>query len=130
MLYEAAQEEQSSSSSDEPRVIVVNTRESAPRQVYVKKRDIEKHGRTKGCAGCRTMFQGGTQQNHSEECRKRMEALMAGEERVAKAQEKRKVYAERMEAEEKRQEETRRKKERNAESRGRKRGEGRRGGGG
>ena len=47
---------------------------------------------------------------------------MAGDERVAKAQEKRKEFAERMEAEEKRQEEKRqRKEERRAERKGRKR---------
>ena len=57
------------------------------------------------------MFQGGTRQNHNDECRRRLEAAMAGDERVAKAQEKRKEFAERMEAEEKRQEEKRQRKE-------------------
>ena len=111
MPPEADQEELPSSSSDVPRVFGVNTRESAPRQVYIKKRDIEQHGHTPGCAGCRTMLQGGTRRNHSEECRKRMEAAMAGDERVAKAQEKRKEFADRMEAKDQGQEEKRRKAE-------------------
>ena len=51
-------------SMDPPRVIVINTREVAPREFYIKKKDVETYGHTKGCLGRRTMFQGGTRQAH------------------------------------------------------------------
>ena len=92
-------------SGDLPRVIVVNTREAAPREFYIKKRDVEKHGHTKGCPGCRTMFQGGTRQAHTMECRERFRNLMKDEERVAKMETKRKEYEEKMEGEAKKREE-------------------------
>ena len=47
-------------SMDPPRVNVVNTMEVAPREFCIKKKDVEAYGHTKGCPGCRTMFQGGT----------------------------------------------------------------------
>ena len=104
------------------RVIVVNTREPAPKEFYIKKRDVEAHGHTKGCPGCRTMFQGGTRQNHSAECRERFRALLKDEERVRKMVEKRKDYEEKMEEEAQRREERKkRKEERKAETRGKKR---------
>ena len=58
-------------SMDRPRVIVVNTKEVAPREFYIKKKDVEAYGHTKGCPGCRTMFQGGTRQAHTTECREK-----------------------------------------------------------
>ena len=51
-------------SMDPPRVIVVNTKEVAPREFYIQKKNVEAYGHTKGCPGCRTMFQGGTRQAH------------------------------------------------------------------
>ena len=56
-------------SVDPPRVIVVNTKETAPREFCIKKKDVEAHGHTKDCPGCRTVFQGGTRQAHTLECR-------------------------------------------------------------
>ena len=100
------------------RVIVVNTREAAPKEFYIRKRDVEEHGHTKGCAGCRTMFQGGTRQNHSAECRTRFRELLQGEGRVMRMEAKRKEYEEKMEEKEERK---RRKEERKAERRGSKR---------
>ena len=52
-------------------MIVVNTKEVAPREFYIKKKDVEAYGHTKGCPGCRTMFQGGTRQAHTTECREK-----------------------------------------------------------
>ena len=110
------------SSMDQPRVVVINTREVAPREFYIKKRDVELHGHTKGCPGCRTLFQGGTRQAHSAECRERFRNLMKDEDRVARMEAKRKEYEERMEEEAQRRKERKlRKEEKKAEKRGRKR---------
>ena len=99
----------------EPRVVVVNVREPAPKEFYIKKRDVEAHGVTPGCAGCRTMFLGGTRQNHSAECRERFRALLQGEERVQRMEAKKRDYAEKAaEAEEKKKDKKRRKEEQRA----------------
>ena len=87
-------------SVDPLRVIVVNTREVAHRDFYIKKRDVEAYGHTKDCLGCRTMFQGGTRQAHTTECRERFRNLMKDEDKVVKTLEKRKGYEEKMEEEE------------------------------
>ena len=76
-------------SMDPPRVIVVNTKEVAPREFYIKKKDVEAYGHTKGCPGCITMFQGGTRQAHTTECRERFRDLMKDEDKVVKTVEKR-----------------------------------------
>ena len=103
-------------------VVVVHTREPAPKEFYIKKRDVEAHGITKGCAGCRTMFQGGTRQNHSAECRERFRGLLKDENRVQRMEVKRKEFEDRAAEEElRRQERKKRKEERKAEKRGRKR---------
>ena len=104
------------------RVVLINTREPAPKEFYIKKRDVEAHGHTKGCAGCRAMFQGGTWQNHSAECRERFRGLLKDEDRVKRMEEKRKDYEDKAEEEAQRKEEKRRRKEeRKAEERGKKR---------
>ena len=99
----------------EPRVVVVNVREPAPKDFYIKKRDVELHGVTPGCAGCRTMFLGGTRQNHTAECRERFRGLLQGEARVQRTEAKRREYADRAaEVEQKRKEKKQRKEDRRA----------------
>ena len=71
-------------SMDPPRVIF-NTKEVAPREFYIKKKDVETYGQTKGCPGC------GTRQAHTKECRERFRALMKDEDMVVRTLEKRKV---------------------------------------
>ena len=107
-----------SGSGDQPRIIVVNTRQAAPREFYIQKKDLERFGHTRGCAGCRTMVQGGTRQAHTTECRERFRRLMQDEGKVQKTQEKRKDYEERMSEKEAKKEEKRKKK---GEERGQKR---------
>ena len=58
-------------SMDPPRVIVVTTKEVAPREFHTKKKDVEAYGHINGCPGCRTVFQGGTRQAYTTECRER-----------------------------------------------------------
>ena len=106
-------------SMDPPRVIVVNTKEVAPREFYIKKKDVEAYGHTKGCPGCRTMFQGGTRQAHTTECREMFRDLMKDEDKVVKTLEKRKEYEEKMEEETRRME---MKKQRREEKRAGRRG--------
>ena len=108
-------------SVDPPRLIVVNTKETAPREFYIKKKDVEAHGHTKDCPGCRTMFQGGTRQAHTLECRERFRHLMKDEEKVLRTREKRKEYEEKMEEETRRLETKKQRKEEKAEKRGKKR---------
>lgn len=98
-----------------PRVVIVNTRMPAPKEFYIRKRDVELHGITKDCAGCRTMFDGGTRQNHSAECRSRFRQLLGGEERVQRMENKRREFDEAAAAkEERRNEKKQRKEERRA----------------
>ena len=125
-LQEARPEGQQaeSASSGGQRVIVVNTREAAPREFYIKLKDLEKHGHTRGCPGCRTMIKGEIRQAHTAECRERFRGLMKDEEKVKRTQEKRKEFEERMEEKEQRKEERKRRKEEKREERGRKRSAG------
>ena len=103
-------------------VVVVSTKEIAPREFHIKKKDVEAHGHTKDCPGCRTMLQGGTRQAHTLECRERFRHLMKDEEKVLPTREKRKEYEERMEEETRRLEtKKQRKEEKKAEKRGKKR---------
>ena len=48
----------------------------APRRFHINKEDAEKHGYTRGCAGCTSWFKGLARQAHSESCRARFENLM------------------------------------------------------
>ena len=68
-------------SVDPPRVIVVNTKETAPREFCIKKKDVEAHGQTKDRSFCRTMFLGDTRQAHTLENRERFRHLMKDDEK-------------------------------------------------
>jgi len=46
----------------------------APRQLYVRRRDIDRYGVTVGCPGCQSISTGGVQQPHSAVCRERVRA--------------------------------------------------------
>ena len=77
--------------------MVTNTKETAPREFYIKKKDVEAHGHTKGCHGCREKFQ----------------HLMNNEENVSRTQGKRKEDEEKMEEETRRLETKKQRKEEN-----------------
>lgn len=49
-----------------------------PRRVYIQRKDIEKHGATPGCPGCRAAVSGQKAVNHTEACRNRIEESMKG----------------------------------------------------
>ena len=106
----------------EERVVLINVRAPVPKEFYIRKKDVESHGVTRGCAGCRTMFQGGTRQNHSSECRERFRTLLQEQDRVQRMADKRKQFEDKAaEDEQRRQEKKKRKEDRRAEKRGRKR---------
>ena len=63
-----------------------------PRRMYMKPADFAKHRFTQGCPGCAYAQTGiGTKRNHSEVCRKRIEAEIAkdgNDSRAAKVKER------------------------------------------
>ncbi len=55
--------------------------EAIPRQIYIRKRELEKHGYTKGCVRCDAIRAcGSTTAQHSAACRKRIEEAMQADE--------------------------------------------------
>ena len=69
---------------DEQR-IAEEVKETVPRRFLIQKRDLDAHGYSKDCAGCRAALGGRVRQAHSEECRKRLMEMMAGSEKVKAA---------------------------------------------
>ena len=55
----------------------VGEKEAVPRRLYIKARDVEKHGHTPGCKGCIAVLRGGRGVAHSETCRKRLTEIIA-----------------------------------------------------
>ena len=47
--------------------------EAIVRKMYIRKQDIEEHGPTPGCIGCRTVLLGKPLQSHTASCRERIE---------------------------------------------------------
>ena len=52
-----------------PVKVVVDIRQPIPKDFFISKNDAEKHGYTRGCAGCSSWFRGLSRQPHSEACR-------------------------------------------------------------
>ena len=57
-----------------------------PRAVYLRRTDLEKHGFTRDCPGCRAVLRGAPRMPHSAGCRKRMTEAMAGDPRIKRAE--------------------------------------------
>ena len=72
----------------------MNTRETVPREFYIKKADAERHGYTRGCAGCSSWFRGLGRQPHSKECRERFKRVMADGDKVKNAQKRKEGFKE------------------------------------
>lgn len=75
-------------------VIFMETRDKVPRDFYIKKSDAEKHGYTRGCAGCSSWFRGLGRQPHTEACRERFRKLMQDEAKVQLAKSRRQEFEE------------------------------------
>ncbi len=65
-----------------------------PRSFRTKDEDYQRHGYSRGCAGCKALLGNTTRQKHSEACRRRMTEALAGQRRVTEAQERKKRFIE------------------------------------
>jgi hypothetical protein len=72
--------------------IIVKTRQVAPRAFQIRKEDAEKHGYTRGCAGCTSWFRGLGRQPHNPQCRTRFEGLLREDARFQNAERRRLEY--------------------------------------
>jgi len=78
----------------EPKVMVrseeeeVKAKIEVPRSFAITRSDLEKHGYTAQCLGCKARIRGATRQPHSVECRERMRKVMESEHKVKEAKEK------------------------------------------
>ena len=63
-----------------------------PRAVQLRRTDLEKHGLTRDCPGCRAVLRGAPRMPHSAACRKRMTEAMAGDPRIKRAEAKKNEF--------------------------------------
>ena len=82
--------------------------ETVPRRMFIYKRDVEEHGYTTRCPGCVSILRGTARQEHTAECRRRLEKELGMTERAKRAKKKVGEYVEKKMEED---EEVRRKKE-------------------
>ena len=54
------------------KIVIIETREKAPRDFYIRQEDAEKHGYSRGCGGCSSWCRGLGRQPHNEACRNSM----------------------------------------------------------
>ena len=57
----------------------------APRSFQISKKDADKHGYTRGCAGCTSWFRGLARHEHNPDCRRRFEEAMESEAKVQRS---------------------------------------------
>ena len=76
-------------------VVFVPVGEKVPRDVYISKKDAEKHGYTSGCPGCNSWFRGLSRQPHTPGCRKRFSELMKEDAKVLNYQARKREFEER-----------------------------------
>eukprot|EP00973_Karenia_brevis_P065352 9079534-Karenia_brevis.AAC.1 len=60
-------------SGDKERTVYVNVRGKVPRGFKISIDDVNTHGPTTGCPGCRAVRRGAAYQYHTEECKKKFE---------------------------------------------------------
>ena len=90
-----------------------------PRNVGIRRTDLEKYGYTPRCAGCASILRGVAperQSKHSAACRTRMEKELKGEDRTAKAKDRKDEYISKIIEEDEQQREKKRKTEDEARS--------------
>ena len=63
----------------------IELEDKIPARFYIRKVDLEKHGFTANCPGCRTALQETTKQKHTETCRARLFEAMADDDRVVRS---------------------------------------------
>ena len=110
-LLEGVPEEELGRKEDRPGALVfVNTKESAPREFCINKNDADKHGYTRGCAGCSSFIRGLGRQPHSDECRERFRKAMCEEAKVKNSEVGRREFEEKESSRKKRKEDTKEQK--------------------
>ena len=62
--------------------------EAVPRRMFIRKQDVEEHGYTSRCPGCVSILRRTARQEHSAECRRRMEKELRMTERAKKSKKK------------------------------------------
>jgi hypothetical protein len=75
---------------------VVKFRKPPPRAFQIRKEDAEKHGYTRGCAGCSSWFRGMARQPHSAECRARFEGLLKDQAKFQNAERRKREFEEKV----------------------------------
>ena len=79
-----------------PELPDVTVRQEAPRRMYVKLADLQKHGYTAGCSGCKALEHGGPRTGHSEACRSRISQFLSsmpeGQKRIYEARRREDMY--------------------------------------
>ena len=93
------------------RVVYIETKDKAPREFYISKKDIEKHGFTRGCPRCSSFTRGLGRQPHTEVCRDRLKELMREESKVKNQEVRMRDFEVNQEDKRKRREDTRKRKE-------------------
>jgi hypothetical protein len=68
--------------------------EAVPRRMFIRKQDVEEHGYTVRCPGCVSILKGTARQEHSTECRRRLERELGMTERAKRAKKKVGEYVE------------------------------------
>ena len=77
--------------------VVVKVRQPPPRAFQIRKEDADKHGYTRGCAGCSSWFRGLGRQPHTAACRERFAELLKNEARFKNALIRKEEYEEMIE---------------------------------
>ena len=62
--------------------------EAVPRRMFIRKQDVEEHGYTVRCPGCVSILRGTARQEHSTECRRRLERELGMTEMAKRTKEK------------------------------------------
>ncbi len=109
---------ESSSSGSGDRVVIIETRQKAPRDFYIRKEDAEEHGYTRGCQGCSSWFRGLARQPHSEACRARFENLLKDKAKVKNAKDRKRDFEEKEMEKKRRKDEKKEQKKRDREGDG------------
>ena len=99
-------------------VIFMETRDKIPRDFYIRKTDAEKHGFTRGCAGCSSWFRGLGRQPHTEACRERFHDFMQNDAKIQLARSRRDAFEEVQLEKKRRKEEKKHQRKRKAEEEG------------
>ena len=68
------------------------TGEAVPRRMYIKKSDVEEHGYTARCPGCISILRRTARQEHTAECRARIEKELEGTQKARNAKAKLREY--------------------------------------